>query len=99
MIEKKQEGCKGLSTFLKHYAAPMVEKARTEQQGKCYICGKRVVLVVDHDHRGNCNFRGLLCRTCNAGLGMLDDSIDNLLKAVEYLNTADDRIKRWREVL
>ena len=59
------------------------------QGGRCGIC--RVTLVasdkgthVDHDHATN-RVRGVLCRTCNAALGMLGDSLDGLIAAVDYL--------------
>lgn len=68
-----------------------------KQGGGCAIChtpecdtGSR--FSVDHDHDccskmplcGSC-VRGLLCRSCNVGLGNLRDSIDTLLSAVLYL--------------
>lgn len=68
-----------------------------EQGGRCAICkveecktGTR--FSVDHDHGcctkpktcGSCN-RGLLCRTCNVGIGNLQDSIEILKNAINYL--------------
>ena len=55
------------------------------------------IAYVDHDHScclggsginfcGNCN-RGLLCRNCNSGIGMLQDSIDILNNAIAYLTS------------
>lgn len=56
------------------------------QQGKCYICKKvwDKDLYVDHDHRTG-KTRKLLCNTCNSCLGNADDSIERLVKMVEYL--------------
>lgn len=67
------------------------------QGGGCAICGaapngKR--LHVDHDHshcaanRGcpDC-VRGLLCSPCNAGIGMLGESVDRLASATAYLRS------------
>lgn len=57
----------------------------TKQNSKCAICG--VVsehLSVDHCHKTN-NIRGLLCNTCNLGLGSFKDSIEFLSKAQQYL--------------
>jgi len=67
-----------------------------EHGGVCAICkqpnsnGKR--LSVDHDHRccegkescGKC-VRGLLCDSCNKGIGILRDSPIVLFAAIEYI--------------
>lgn len=61
------------------------------QRGKCAICrssdtgqtGKRF-LCVDHDHKTG-KVRGLLCRRCNRGLGLLNDSLKNIETAARYL--------------
>lgn len=56
-----------------------------KQKAVCAICKltpKR--WCVDHDHATG-KFRGLLCSTCNAGLGGLRDSINNLKAAISYL--------------
>jgi hypothetical protein len=61
-----------------------------EQNGVCKICGKpeksssKGVLSVDHDHSTG-NVRGLLCDTCNRGLGHFYDNISLLYNAIEYL--------------
>jgi len=60
-----------------------------EQNGCCIICGvhqskltKR--LSIDHNHKTG-KIRGLLCHKCNIGLGVFEDSIEILQKAIEYL--------------
>jgi len=61
-----------------------------EQQGVCAICSKaeavssKGVLSVDHDHKSG-KVRGLLCDTCNRGLGHFFDNTEYLTKAVLYL--------------
>ena len=54
----------------------------------CAICGltaeSGVPIVIDHDHNTG-YVRGILCHTCNGGLGMFQDSPDLLNKAIAYL--------------
>lgn len=61
-----------------------------EQNNSCAICGKHESeehqnLSVDHCHTTG-KVRGLLCSHCNTGLGLFKDNIDNLQKAIKYLN-------------
>lgn len=66
------------------------------QDNKCAICPNSVTkeVSVDHDHKlkkGVKGFvRGLLCKTCNWGLGSFKDSPDLLRKAAEYLEELRD---------
>ena len=59
-----------------------------KQGGVCAVCrqscatGKR--LAVDHDHKTGV-VRGLLCYSCNIGVGFFQDDITSLKRAVEYL--------------
>ena len=57
-----------------------------EIQGfKCRICDRRFDrLCVDHDHVTG-KIRALLCRSCNRGIGYLQDDVDLLSRAVSYL--------------
>lgn len=57
------------------------------QDERCYICStwKGIKpLHVDHCHESGA-VRGLLCTSCNNGLGRFSDSIESLKKAVKYL--------------
>lgn len=60
------------------------------QDGKCKICGnseskgKNKLLCIDHCHETG-KVRGLLCHSCNTGIGNLRDNIDNLKNAIKYL--------------
>lgn len=59
------------------------------QNGCCAICGRSEYDIgerfcVDHDHTTGV-VRGALCRRCNKALGGFRDSIEILLKAVDYL--------------
>jgi hypothetical protein len=59
-----------------------------DQNGGCYICGKvpddKRALDIDHDHATG-KVRGLLCSNHNRGIGLLDDDISLLAKAIQYL--------------
>jgi len=59
-----------------------------DQEGLCAICGKPqcvgTKLDVDHDHKTG-KVRALLCRHCNAGIGLLKDSIRLVERALGYL--------------
>jgi len=56
------------------------------QGGKCAICKKSSTkaLAVDHCHQTEV-VRGLLCRSCNVGLGNFKDDPELLSAAREYL--------------
>lgn len=64
------------------------------QGGACAICkkpcptGRR--LAVDHDHKTGA-VRGLLCHSCNLGIGKLGDDPERLLAAAKYLLDKLDR--------
>lgn len=67
------------------------ESKVAEQRGVCAICKQTNIvngverrLCVDHDHKTG-QVRGLLCRWCNAAIGLLDDDCDKLAAAVSYL--------------
>ena len=62
-----------------------------KQNNKCKICSLKfnenifkLKACVDHCHETE-KVRGLLCRTCNAGLGYFKDNIKELTKAINYL--------------
>lgn len=72
-----------------------------KQNQCCAICNKhkdsfRTALCVDHLHIENYEelpptekkkyIRGLLCDTCNRGIGLLQDKADTCYKAGNYLN-------------
>ncbi|WP_184331858.1 endonuclease VII domain-containing protein [Rhizobium phaseoli] len=61
-----------------------------KQGGGCAICGERNAdsrghrLHVDHCHDTGA-VRGILCSSCNIGLGKFKDSVSRLDRAIEYL--------------
>ena len=68
----------------------------SEQKGRCAICGSessqsrsyklvgRAKFSVDHCHTTG-KVRGLLCTKCNRALGLMNDSIESVLRMAEYL--------------
>ena len=58
------------------------------QEGRCKICeevfNQETRPHTDHDHKTN-KVRGLLCASCNKGLGHFKDNPDLLLLACDYL--------------
>ena len=72
-----------------------LERMLRDQDNKCCICGQEIFLHgssvdknkiahVDHDHKTG-KVRGLLCDSCNTGLGRFRDNPEYLLKAASYL--------------
>jgi hypothetical protein len=63
-----------------------------EQEGRCRICNKIPPppmgtyggLVIDHCHRTQV-VRGLLCHSCNRGIGLLGDDPETIQRAYEYI--------------
>lgn len=78
------------------------EELLKNQQGLCACCGKKQAenaldgfgkprrFAVDHDHVTG-EIRGLLCHSCNVGIGLLGDAIQGLRKAMEYLEAFEKR--------
>jgi hypothetical protein len=66
------------------------EALLVQQGGACAICRKKFVSIprVDHNHATG-KVRGLLCHSCNTGLGMFQDSRLLVQLADEYLAARD----------
>jgi hypothetical protein len=85
---------------LKFGISPADYLALFASQGeRCAICrtpiliwtkgrGSRGVACVDHDHETN-EVRGLLCHACNTAIGLLNDSVEQVRMALQYLT-------RWK---
>jgi hypothetical protein len=66
-----------------------------EQLHRCACCGspnpkRKAGFVIDHDHASGI-VRGLLCHSCNIGIGLLGDTIKGLELALDYLRCSNDR--------
>lgn len=84
-------------TFEKIYGITLeqYDEMLRAQGGVCAICdkpewviqkGKLRMLSVDHDHLTGV-VRGLLCSNCNRAIGLLNDDMDTLKKAIHYLQS------------
>ena len=88
----RREMARAVNLAWKHGLTPeQFDALWDSQDGRCAIC--RCVLTkgtrevhVDHSHKTGA-IRGILCGSCNRGLGMLKDSIDNLESALMYLRS------------
>ena len=58
------------------------------ESGGCEICGSQGSpwLCVDHCHSTG-KIRGILCNNCNTGVGLLGDTEEAVLRAVQYLKS------------
>ena len=76
---------------LRHYGITKeeYEQLLKEQQSRCAICECELDLWknthIDHDHADG-RVRGVLCGTCNRGLGQFRDSQDLLQRAIDYVS-------------
>jgi len=69
-----------------------IDKLWEKQKGRCGICGIKLVrhgkkgngMAIDHDH-SDMIIRGLLCKSHNFAIGLLEDSAELCLAAAEYL--------------
>lgn len=50
----------------------------------CVLCSSKDNLCFDHCHN-SMKFRGVLCRSCNAALGLFKDNPELLRKAAKYV--------------
>lgn len=61
-----------------------------QQDGRCQICRSdkptKKGWAVDHDHKTGI-VRGVLCHSCNLGIGLLKDNTHFLQQAIDYLDS------------
>lgn len=75
----------------KHRSGGVTEEEWNEQYarqlGKCAICSEELPEKPHTDHSHDTGkFRGILCRSCNIGLGHFQDDPTRLRSAAEYLD-------------
>lgn len=96
--QKEREEC-----LKRHYGLKLsdYEQMMLHQKGVCAICkkaetvlssnGKIRPLSVDHSHSEG-YIRGLLCSSCNTGIGFFKDNVMILKEAIKYLNKFNEDI-------
>jgi len=98
IIERKEYGVlrhknSPLISRSKHWRALGIDEGAAKallaaHDDKCDCCGRsgpgKKGWNIDHDHKTG-KVRGVLCSGCNAGIGMLGDNLDGVLRAADYL--------------
>lgn len=79
LVRKKSRILKKYGLTLEEY-----EHIKVKQNNKCLICKNDKELVLDHSHDTG-NIRGMLCDSCNQGLGYFRDNPAILIAAAKYL--------------
>jgi hypothetical protein len=87
--EKKSSWEHKLKTFFK-ITTDVYFKMLSQQNNCCAICNRHEKefnkkLSIDHNHDTK-QIRGLLCTTCNHGIGLLQENINLIYKTISYLN-------------
>jgi hypothetical protein len=85
----KYKSCYGISL-------QELEERTSKQGGLCACCGvkmtsrntgEKACRCVDHCHMTGA-VRGIICKACNTGIGLLGDSVNGLSRAIAYLQQA-----------
>lgn len=95
-LQRSQKGAQGRGSYClrstrnnhlkRRYGitAAEVEAMMAAEGGTCAICRVKPAEHVDHDHETG-DVRGILCFTCNVGLGNFEDDPERLLLGYRYL--------------
>lgn len=102
-ISSRCQDCVSASFLQYRYKMSVEEfnRFREEQDNSCAICRVELEIkkgstfrskqvAVDHCHKTG-NVRGLLCSTCNQGLGHFRDNVTLLESAIAYLSTSEQQ--------
>ena len=86
------KSCRPISELITRYGLSEEEAKKQYNISVCDICCAKLEREhrtkrskrIDHDHKTG-EFRGILCDSCNKGLGFFYDNIDSLTRAIDYL--------------
>lgn len=89
MCKADSFGIKDVDSFIVYYDSVF----------NCELCGSNITIgernkCIDHCHATG-EFRGILCRSCNLGLGYFRDRKELLEKAILYLEKAELGTNVW----
>src|ERR1035437_2825616 len=97
LMSEKYRNSTRISKYLYKYGITPTEAESilNDQNGLCAICNNLISFSnktahTDHDHTLN-EVRGILCSTCNMGLGSFKDDITTLFGAINYLRDFRNR--------
>lgn len=91
--------CKAHEGRAKRWQLTPSELISILSESECRICGATENLVLDHKHGMPCEvnhsgdngciqcFRGVLCSSCNYGIGLLKDCPERIRNALRYLES------------
>lgn len=90
-MERRRANARRYQTGLYGITQADYEKLVELQNERCAICKlNKKPLAIDHCHSTN-KVRGLLCRSCNQGLGLMKDEPKLLKAAIKYLERTPPR--------
>ena len=87
-LKAKCKQCECLYSRARNYKITIAEAEALIITNKCDCCGKLLDdkrhTYIDHCHNTS-EIRGVLCMSCNSGIGFLGDNLEGVLRAVNYL--------------
>lgn len=91
LAEKRKRGWRNHLRTAYGISPQEYEALLLAQDGRCGCCRKKAEtsrsLVVDHGHGTGGKIRGLLCYSCNSGIGLLGDTEEGVQRALDYLRS------------
>ena len=82
LAKRREELKKEFGYPVNDYICPICLKNEEELKG---TGGNASIWVVDHNHDTD-EFRGHICHNCNRGLGVFQDDVERLQRAIKYLS-------------
>lgn len=82
LAKRREELKKEFGYPVSDYICPICLKNEDQLKG---TGGNASIWVVDHNHDTD-EFRGHICHNCNRGLGVFQDDIERLQRAIKYLS-------------